>query len=343
MNNQQPTLPQKMTVALLQGPKDIRLEQMEIPKPGPGEVLVKLRASGICGSDLMEWYVSQKAPFVFGHEPAGDVVQVGTNVTNLRVGDRVALHHHAPCMECDVCHRGDYVHCDIWRKNALTPGGMAEYVLIDANAVKHDTLLLPPSVSYEAATFVEPAACVLKALNRAGLRGGERVLIIGLGFTGQLFGFLARVRGAAAVHGVDSVPSRLKVAKDNWADKVYPLGDKEPPTQFFDLVVVTPASPAAMQAGIAATRNGGTTLLFAPTPPDEKVPFSVHELFFREITLVTSYSAAPCDMRSALAYVVAGMLPEEVLITHRYTLHDAAEAYRQASHPDETLKVVVTM
>lgn len=336
-------LPDMMDVAVLHDPGDVRLERMAVPTPGDGEALIRLRASGICGSDLMEWYVRQKAPFVFGHEPAGDVVQVGSGVSNLRVGDRVALHHHAPCMQCDVCARGDFVHCDVWRKNALRPGGMAEYAVIDADAVLHDTLVLPDSVSYEAATLVEPAACIIKALRRAGLRGGDRVLVIGLGFTGQLFGLLARQGGAATVAGVDGVASRLKLARNHWADKVYRLGASEPPAAAFDLAVVTPGNAAAMRAGIAATRNGGTSLLFAPTAPGEDVPFPVHELFFREVNVVTSYSAAPPDMRTALAHVIAGVLPADVLITHRYALHETEAAYRKAFDVDEALKVIVTM
>lgn len=343
------TPPGTMDAAILHAPGDVRMERMAVPQPGDGEALIKLRASGICGSDLMEWYVRQKAPFVFGHEPAGDVVQLGAGVTNLRVGDRVALHHHAPCLECDVCLRGDYVHCDVWRKNALRPGGMAEYAVIDANAVRHDTLVLPDSVSYEAATLVEPAACVIKALRRAGLRGGDRVLVIGLGFTGQLFGLLARAEGAATVAGIDSVDMRLTMAGKHWADTVYRLGSGggsesgEPPAGAFDLVVVTPGSAAAIRAGITATRNGGTTLLFAPTAPGEDVPFPVHELFFREINIVTSYSATPPEMRTALAHVVAGTLPKSVLVTHRYSLHETGEAYRKALDVNEALKVIVTM
>src|SRR5690625_2821976 len=330
-----------MIAAVLHAPGDVRVERVPIPDPGDGEALIKLRASGICGSDLMEWYVRQKAPFVFGHEPAGDVVAVGAGAAALRAGDRVVLHHHAPCFACEPCARSDYVHCGVWRRNALRPGGMAEYAVIDANAVRHDTLALPPSASYEAATLVEPAACVVKALRRAGLRRGDKALVIGLGFTGQLVGFLARPSGAASVAGVDSVPMRRRVAEEHWADEVDEPGAAR--TEAFDLVVVTPGNGAAIRAGIDATRNGGTTLLFAPTAPGEDVPFPVHELFFREVNVVTSYSAAPPDMRTALAHVVAGALPEEVLITHRFGLDETDAAYRTAQNPDEALKVVVTM
>jgi len=363
-----PTVPASMRAAVLRGPGALALERVDVPRPGPGEMLVRIRACGICGSDLMEWYVEQKAPFVFGHEPAGDVVAVGPGVTGFQPGDRVVLHHHAPCMECDVCRRGDFVHCPVWRKQALLPGGMAEYAVVAKQSVRHDTHLLPAHVSYEAGTLVEPLACVVKALNRAGFAPGMRVLVIGLGFTGQLFGFLARRRGAAFVAGSDTAPARLDLARKHWADEVYDVGRPLPdetsspdtaaptrettsasatrspvPDHSFDLVVVTPGSPAAMLTGVSAVRNGGALLLFAPTAPGEAVPFPVHELFFREVNIVTSYSAGPDDMKAALQHVHAGDVPADVLISHRFRLEHVAEAYKAAQDVHKALKVVVTM
>lgn len=367
-------LPTSMQAAVLRGPNALSLEQVDVPRPGPGEMLVRIRACGICGSDLMDWYVEQKAPFVFGHEPTGDVVSVGPGVTAFQPGDRVVVHHHAPCMECDVCRRGDYVHCPVWRQQALTPGGMAEFAVVAEQSVRHDTHVLPDDVSYEAGTLVEPLACVVKALNRAGFAAGMRVLVIGLGFTGQLFGFLARRRGAASVAGSDTVPSRLALAREHWADEVYDVSrpaetvagstdaarltnavdspdasrSSSPsrsavPDHAFDLVVVTPGSPQAMLAGVSAVRNGGTLLLFAPAAPGEAVPFPMDELFFREVNIVTSYSAGPDDMKTALEYVIAGDVPADALISHRFPLEQVEKAYETAKDVHNALKVVVTM
>lgn len=336
-------LPKKMRVALLRGPNELVVEETDVPQPGLGEMLVRIRACGICGSDLMDWYVEQKAPFVFGHEPTGDVVAVGPGVTAFKPGDRVILHHHAPCMECEVCRRGDVVHCPVWRRQALLPGGMAEFALVAEQSVRHDTLTLPENMAYEAGTLVEPLACVVKALNRAGFEPGMRVLVIGLGFTGQLFGFLAKSRGAKSVAGSDSVASRLTLAAEHWADTVYDVAQQTVPEHAFDLVVVTPGSPQAMLAGAAAVRNGGTLLLFAPTKPGDAVPFPVNDLFFREVTVVTSYSAGPDDMKTALEHVVAGDVPADVLISHTFPLAEIGQAYEKAQHVHDALKVVVTM
>jgi len=335
--------PGTMAVAVVRGPGQVVLEQMPVPTPGPGEVLVRMRACGICGSDLMEWYVAKKAPFVLGHEPAGEVAVLGPGVTGFHVGQKVFVHHHAPCMECEVCRRGDFVHCPVWRQNALRPGGMAEWAVVAAQSVRHDMLALPPSVTLEAATLIEPAACVVKALRRARFAAGMRVLVVGLGFIGQMFGFLARTGRAAFVAGCDRIGPRLALAAEHWADAVFDVHSSKPPAASFDLVVVTPASPAAMRAGVGLVRNGGTLLIFAPTPPGEDVGLPVYELFFREVTVVTSYSAGPDDTRDALAHVAAGHLPADVLITHRFPLHAVAEAYRAAARTEEVLKVIVTM
>ena len=332
-----------MQAAVLRGPGHVVVEKVPVPAPGPGEVLVRLRACGICGSDLLDWYVAKKAPMVFGHEPAGEVVAVGPGVAALAPGQRVFVHHHAPCMECEVCRRGDFVHCPVWKQNALRPGGMAEYAVVSAQSVRHDVLPLPPHVSFAAATLVEPAACVVKGLRRARFAAGMRVHIIGLGFIGQLFGFLTRAGGAAFVSGSDQIGSRLALAAEHWADAAFDVRSSQPPAQSFDLVVVTPGSPAAIRAGVGLVRNGGTLLIFAPTAPDQEVGLPVHELFFREITVVTSYSAGPDDTRTALSHVAAGHLPADVLITHRFPLAEAAEAYRAAGRTDEVLKVIVTM
>lgn len=336
-------VPENMRAAVLRGANDLTLEMRDVPEPGPGEMLVRIRACGICGSDLMDWYVEQKAPFVFGHEPTGDVVRVGAEVTSFRPGDRVVLHHHAPCKKCEACVRGDTVHCPVWREQALLPGGMAEYAVIAEQSVRHDTHLLPADVSYEAGTLVEPVACALKALRRANFAPGMQVLVIGLGFTGQLFGLLARHGQAGALAGSDVVEARLRLAEEHWADEVYDVRKRGLPAASWDLVVVTPGSSEAILAGLGAVRNGGTLLLFGPPAPGQPTPFPVDELLFREVTVMTSYSAGPADTRQALPYIVEGRLPVDALISHRFGLHEVEQAYATAQDAVRSMKVIVTM
>src|SRR4030043_65190 len=159
-----------MKIAKLYTFNDIRIEDIPVPKIGPGDALIKTKASGICSGDVMSWYIEKKAPLVLGHEPAGEIVQVGDNITSFKPGDRIFTHHHAPCLACRYCRRGDHVQCETWKNTRIVPGGISEYILIPEINLKNDTLKLLDNVSFEDGTLVEPTACVLKGFKRAGLR-----------------------------------------------------------------------------------------------------------------------------------------------------------------------------
>src|SRR5713226_9131388 len=159
---------------------DLRLEEIPLPPLKPGELLVRIRACGLCPGEAMGWYMARKAPLVPGHEPVAEVVQVGAGVVDFSPGDRIFVHHHAPCLRCRSCRRGDHVHCATFRKTRLIPGGLSELAVVPAEVVRADVLRIPPELTDEAATFVEPLACVVKAAHRAGVGPGDPVLVIGL-------------------------------------------------------------------------------------------------------------------------------------------------------------------
>ena len=173
-----------MKVARLYSFSDIRIEDMPLPDVGEGEILVRVRTSGICSGDVMPWYIEKKAPLVLGHEPAGEVVKTGEGVSGFSPGDRVFVHHHAPCMSCNFCQRGDYVQCPSWKKSRIMPGGISEYILVPGLNLRNDTLKLPEELNFEDATLIEPAACVVKSFRRSGIRKGDTGLVIGLGVMG---------------------------------------------------------------------------------------------------------------------------------------------------------------
>ena len=380
-----PPLPERMRVARLDARGRVEVAWMPVPRPGPGEALVRLRACGICSSDLLDWYVAEKArqgPFVFGHEPAGEIVALGPGTTpppGLGVGSRVFVHHHAPCMGCAACRRGDYVHCPVWRRAGLIPGGMAEYAVVAPQVLQHDTLPLPDDAGWEVGVLVEPVACAVHALRRAAFRPGSRVLVIGAGFMGQVLGLVARAWGAVERAVVDRLPGRLAWAARRWATLVIDVGDggagssapgTAPPGtvpwlrapadpaaaepagvarvlqerwgEGADLVLVSPAGEEPLRLGIAAARPGGTVVMFAPTAPGRDPAIPGHDVFFREIRLVPSYSAGPDDTRDALALLAAGLIPAAELVTHRYPLEQVGTAYRRVKDPD-ALKVVVEL
>ena len=337
-----------MRVARLYSATDIRIEDAPIPEPGAGQALVKTRVCGICTGDIMGWYLERKAPLVFGHEPAGDIVAVGDGVEGFSVGDRVFVHHHAPCGSCRQCRRGAHVHCATWRRTNLLPGGMSEYFLVADQNLRVDTHLLPSGVSYAAGSLVEPAACVVKSLRRAGLHAGDTLLVVGLGIMGQLHVLLGKAAGLRVV-GADLVDFRLAKALGLGADAVIDVrrgtlaegivaanhGDKA------DAVIVGPGSIEAMEAGIAACGPGGTAVLFTASQPADVLPLRPYGLYFDEISIVPSYSCGPEDTREALSAIVRGIVTEEDLITHRFGLEHITDAFQAAARVDEALKTIV--
>src|SRR5512139_563440 len=208
-----------MRVAMYYNNKDVRLEEMAKPRIGPAELLVKVLASGICGSDVMEWYRIKKAPRVLGHEIAGQIIEVGEGVKNYRVGDRVFVSHHVPCNTCHYCLNGHHTVCDTLRSTNFDPGGFAEYIRIPKINVDRGVFILPEEVSFEEGVFIEPLACVLRGQRLAGLHPGQTVLVIGSGISGLLHVALAGASGAGRVIATDISEYRLKAALQFGADE----------------------------------------------------------------------------------------------------------------------------
>lgn len=337
-----------MKVANLYSFNDIRIEDIPMPEVGPRDALLKTKACGICSGDVMPWYIEKKAPIVLGHEPAGEIVEVGSEVTSFRPGDRVFVHHHAPCFICKHCKRGDYVQCDTWRKTKITPGGISEYILIPEINLENDTLNLH-DLSYEDGTFIEPLACVIKGMKRAKVRRDDTVLVIGLGFMGILNGIIAKRYGAGKVIGADRVPYRLNRAItlgfDDVIDvsrvKVKEVLNEITGGNMAELVIVCPNSVDAMKDGISSIGPGGTVLMFAPIKPDERLTINLNELYFKDASIVTSYSCGPTDTADALEIIKEGTVRAEKLITHRFPIEQTAEAFRLTAEARDSLKSVI--
>ncbi len=337
-----------MQVARLYDFGDIRVEEAVRPEVGPDDILVQARACGICSGDIMPWYIRRKAPLVLGHEPVGVVAEVGKTVRDFKPGERVYVHHHAPCFECSACRRGEYVQCATWRATNLKPGGMAEYFLVSA-ANQRDTLKLPDSVDDANGVLVEPAACVIKSLRRSGLKRGESILIIGLGIMGMMHVKLARHMGAGTIIGADLFERRARratelgadhgivVSGDNLVDQVREVTRGA----MADVVIVGPGSGKAINTGIAAAGKGATVVQFTATPPEEEMIVRPHDLYFNETRLVPSYSCGPEETRESLRLVEQGVISASELVTHQFPLQQITEAFATAQKP-EALKVVVT-
>ena len=347
-----------MKVARLYSFNDIRIEEVPVPQVGPYDALIKTKACGICSGDVMPWYIEKKAPVVLGHEPAGEIVELGSafstqpsalSIPHFKKGDRVFVHHHAPCMACKYCMRGDHVQCDTWRDTKIIPGGISEYVLVPGINLKNDTLLLPDSMSYEDGTLVEPTACVVKSLKRAAVKPGDTVLIIGLGVMGQMHVLLAREFGAGKIIGADMVPYRLNKALEAGADQVIDVSKDSLIDEVKDLtgglmadiVIVGPNSAGAMRQGLDSVSRGGTVVLFTPAKPGERLNIDPNELYFRDISLVTSYSCGPDDTKKALDLIHKGLVTSEKLVTHRFSIEETEKAFRLTAEAKDSLKCVI--
>ena len=336
-------------VARYYSPQDIRLEEVPVPQIGPGELLVQVKACGLCGSDLMEWYVREKAPAVLGHEPAGVVAEVGAGVTKFEVGDRVFVHHHVPCFTCHDCLRGYYTLCETFKATHLDPGGFAEYVRVPTLNVERDVLKLPPDMSFAQATLIEPVATCIRGIERANIQTGDTVVVIGAGVAGLIHMQLARILGAGMVLITDFAPFRLEMARQLGADfainareDVLTVLEEVNEGRGADVVIVSAGSIQAMEQGMALAGGGATVLLFAPSSPEEILPVSPHRLLFSELTITASYSASPVETRQALKLIQGERIQAEELITHRFNLTEVADAIHLAAQAGESLKIVIT-
>ncbi len=338
-----------MKAAIYAGPGDIRIEDYPMPdQPAFGELLVRIRACGVCGSDVTDWYMTPRAPTVLGHEPAGDVVAVGQGVTAFAVGDRVAIHHHVPCMVCDYCMHGHFTLCPTFKKTRLYPAGMAEYVRIPAEIVERDILKIPDAMPYEIAALVEPIACCVRALDRADIRQGDNVLVVGAGFNGIVMAMLAPHWGANKVAVLDRLPVRLARAQSlgintlnvddvdvadqvkNWADGAGP-----------HTVMVTASNEKALNMAFEMCAPGGTLMLYAPTSPGYNWPLNTNRVLFQEITVKGSYSAGPYDTRRTMALLKDNLIDAKSLITHRFPITEADKAWHMTKAAGDSLKVMV--
>jgi len=338
-----------MRVAMYYNNQDVRLEEMPVPQIGPGEVLMRVEASGVCGTDLLEWYRRHKAPLVLGHEVAGVIAAVGEGVEKYKEGDRICAAHHVPCNTCHYCLSGHHTVCNTLRQTNFDPGGFAEYVRLPRINVDQGIFPLSDEVSFEEATFVEPLACVLRGQRLAYLQPGQSVLVIGSGVAGLLHIQLARASGAGYIIATDIVDYRLEAARKFGADVAIRAEECTPAYlreaadgRLADFVVICSGATSAINQALESMERGGTVLFFAPTEPGVSVPISVNDLFWRnEITLTSSYGGSPGDYAAALELIQAGKMRVREMITHRLGLAETGLGFQLVARAQDSLKVII--
>jgi L-iditol 2-dehydrogenase len=318
-----------MKAAVFQGAGRVVTGEWPRPAIGAGELLLRLRGCGLCGSDIAKIVATgTPAPAVFGHELVGEVVEVGAGVAGFAVGSRVVAAHHVPCGDCHYCRRGSASMCRAFKASNLDPGGFAEFVRVPAPNVRHATWVIPPQVGDEAASFVEPLGCCVRAVRRAGVQPGDTAVVVGLGSIGCLFVQLLKRAGAAVV-GVDPVPERAALARRLGADAAGPGGveaaGKLSQGRGADVVIVTGGGSDALRWAADASRDGGAIHVFAGGE-GPALPVALDTLYHRELTITATYSSSPADLREAFGLIVDGTVTVEGLITHRLPLERIGEA-----------------
>jgi L-iditol 2-dehydrogenase len=327
---------------------DIRIQEMPIPQIGEDEVLLKVMACGICGSDVTEWYRVPKAPKVLGHEATGVVAEAGKNVTQCRVGDRVFVSHHVPCNKCRYCLRGHHTACETLHTTNYYPGGFAQYVRVPRINVEQGVYKLPDDMSFEEGAFIEPLACVIRGQRLASLQKEDTLLIIGGGISGILHAQLAKAKGVRniIVAGVNQYRLRLveKFGAFSTIDARLDVPQelkKINEGRLADQVVVCKGAASAALTALECVDKGGTILFFAVPDPTVRIPVPMTEFWRNEITLKTSYGAAPQDLEESLTVLSQKKLNVVEMITHRFGIQQAAEGFRLMAEAGQSLKVIL--
>jgi L-iditol 2-dehydrogenase len=323
-----------MLVAKYYNNNDIRLEQLPTPKIGPGEILVKVRASGICGTDVMEWYRLPKAPRILGHEIAGEIVESKSD--RYRRGERVFVSHHVPCNDCKYCREDNQTACDTLHSGNYDPGGYSEFVRVPKINVDYGVYVLPDQVSYAEGTMIEPLACGVRGLGLIDIRADHTVLILGCGISGILNIQLAKLTGARVI-ATDINEYRLNKAKEFGADQVR-HGAQDLDLKADRVIVCTGAYAAVAQAFKCVDKKG-IILFFAI--PNKDIAIPIPDFWRNELTVTSSYGAAPVDLEAALQLIADKKINVKDTITQTLPLEQIQAGFKIVAEAKESLKVVL--
>lgn len=337
-----------MRVAVYYNNNDVRLEERPRPRIRSGEILVRVMASGICGSDVLEWYRIKKAPIVLGHEIAGEITETGDGVERFKTGDRVVVSHHVPCNTCRYCLAGNHTVCETLHTTNFDPGGFSEYARVPRINVDRGTFLLPDEMSFEEGAFCEPLACVVRGQRAAGFKPGQTVLVMGSGISGILHIMLARASGAGRIIATDISEFRLNAAREFGADAVIPAGEDVPAilrerneNRAADLVIVCTGALSAFRQALRCVDRAGTVLCFATTDPGVDLPIPINEFWRNSVTVMSSYANSPYDLTVAMELMRLKRIQVGRMITHRLPLAETGKGFQLVAKAQDSLKVII--
>lgn len=338
----------KMKVAMYYNNNDVRIEEMPIPDISENELLVRVEASGICGSDVMEWYRVKKAPLVLGHEISGVIVESGKNVKTFKTGDRVFVTHHVPCNNCEYCKRGQHTLCKTLHNTRFYPGGFSQYLRVPEINVKFGTFKLPDEIGFDEGTFIEPLACVVRGFRIAGFKPGRSFLVVGSGVAGVLNIKMAKNLGAKKIFATDINDFRLDFAEKIGADvainakeNVNEIIKQENNGELVDYVILCAGVPNAVKQALNSVAPGGTILFFAPTQPGVNIPFHLFDLWNKQVSMFSTYAGAPDDIKEAIKLLKSKKIKVMDMITHRLPMDKTAEGFKLVAEAANSMKVII--
>ncbi len=350
-------IPKTMRAGVYREKGIVRVEQVPVPEIGEREVLIKVAACGICGTDIKKIFQRYvEPPQILGHELAGTVVAIGPGVTRFKPGDRVMSFHHTPCGTCFYCERRSFSQCKQYKTTGLTAGftpnggGFAQYVKAMPWVAERGIVRLPDNVSFEEATFIEPINTIYKAVQKARVAPGENVLVAGCGPIGLQLLMVANLFGARLFTSDPMAERRAKSLTLGAVESFDPSGGKlveqvkaRAEGRGVDAVLVAVAHPAVVEESLAAARPGGRVLLFAANDPVTRIEFPAAAVGIDEKEILGSYSAAVDIQEEAAALVLQKKLPVMEIVTHRYPLDNIQEALELAARPTaQSLKILIT-
>lgn len=333
-----------MKVSVWYSNADIRIEEKPRPQPGDKEMLVKVIACGICGSDIVEWYRLPRAPLVQGHEIGAEVIEVGRSITKYKPGDRVFIAPKVPCMQCNYCNNGHFAVCS--NVSERLPGGFAEYVLVSQALVERGAYLLPQNMTYDQSTFIEPLACVVRAQQLAAVNKNQTVMLMGSGMSGLLHLKLARAKQCRVI-ATDKNPKRLEFAERMGADITIDAATNVPERlvaenrRLADVVILCTSAVEAVDQAWKCVDKGGVIVFFAVPDPGKKISIPINDFWTRETKIITSYYCGPPDIETAINLIETETITVDDMITARLPLQDVAKGFQMVMEGKASLKVII--
>jgi L-iditol 2-dehydrogenase len=338
-----------MLACFLDGPRKVAVRDVPVPNLAAGDILVRMEASGICGTDL-EKIEGQLGPGgILGHEVSGTIEKVASDFTRYKVGDRVVAHHHVPCYQCPDCSKGNFTLCNDFKKSNIDPCGFAEYFRVPQyNAERGAVVSLPPELSFEEGSMIEPTACCIRAIRRARVQEADNVLVVGLGPTGITQIQILRHATTGKIIGSDIIDARLKLGKKLGADETanaltedVPAHVKTIAKEGVDLAIVATGNEKALNQALGSVRKGGRILLFGAPSQGASYQLNASDLFSRQIMMLSSYSCVEAEMKEAIQLVSEKTLDLKSLVSNRFTLGDSERAMEFAKTSKTAIKTII--